>query len=123
MNETKVFADGYRGVFRRQEDFLECLKSIGIHSSWERKQTKSLRLVAVTEDSQVAKDLKEQYAGDGLDGEIITDTIVNTGFVLKVRDQYYPVKGCAIKRILDLTGQALEKADSRESIRAYMPVS
>lgn len=104
MNETKVFADDYRGVFRKQEDFLECLKSIGIHSSWERKQTKNLRLVAVTEESQVAKDLKEQYARDGLDEDIITDTIVNTGLVLKVRNQYYPVRGCAIKSILDRAG-------------------
>ena len=78
MNETKVFADGYCGVFRRQEDFLACLKSMGIHFSWERKQTKNLRLVAITEDSQVVKYLKEQHARDGLDEEFITDTIVNT---------------------------------------------
>ncbi len=104
MNETRVYADDYRGVFRRQEDFLDCLKNIGSHSSWKRKKTKSLRLVAITEESQVTKDLKEQYAMDGLDEEIITDTIVNTGLVLKVKNEYYPVRSCAIKSILDRAG-------------------
>lgn len=28
MNETRVFEDGYRGIFREQDDFLACLKRI-----------------------------------------------------------------------------------------------
>ena len=48
--------------------------------------------------------MKERYADEGLDEEIITDTIVNTGLLLKVRNQYYPVRNCAIKSILDRAG-------------------
>lgn len=104
MNETRVFADGYRGVFQKQEDFLECLKSIGKNSFWERRNSKNLRLVAITSGSKVEEELKEKYADEGLDEDIITDTIINTGLLLKVRNQYYPVRSCAIKSILDRAG-------------------
>lgn len=104
MNETRVFADGYRGVFQKQEDFLECLKSIGKNSFWEKKNSRNLRLVAITSGSRVEEELKEQYADEGLDEDIITDTIINTGLLLKVRNQYYPVRNCAIKSILDRAG-------------------
>ena len=104
MNETRVFADGYRGVFQKQEDFLECLKSIGRNSFWERRNSKNLRLVAITSGSKVEEELKEKYADEGLDEDIITDTIINTGLLLKVRNQYYPVRSCAIRSILDRAG-------------------
>ena len=104
MNETRVFADGYRGVFQKQEDFLECLKSIGRNSFWERRNSRNLRLVAITSGSKVEEELKEKYADEGLDEGIITDTIINTGLLLKVRNQYYPVRSCAIKSILNRAG-------------------
>ena len=104
MNETRVFKDSYRGVFCNQEEFLSCLKRIGENSYWDRKKVKSLRLVAMTEDSQMAKDMKEQYANEGLDTEIIADTIINTGLLLKVKNQYFPVRDCAIKSILERAG-------------------
>lgn len=104
MGETRVFADGYRGVFQNQEDFLECLKSIGRNSFWERKTSKNLRLVAITSGSKVEEELKQMYADEGLDEDIITDTIINTGLLLKIKNQYYPVRDCAIKSILDRAG-------------------
>ncbi len=104
MGETRVFADGYRGVFQNQEDFLACLNSIGRNSFWERKTSKNLRLVAITSGSKVEEELKQIYADEGLDEDIITDTIINTGLLLKIRNQYYPVRDCAIKSILDRAG-------------------
>ena len=32
MNETRVFADGYRGVFQKQEDFLDCLNPASLET-------------------------------------------------------------------------------------------
>lgn len=58
----------------------------------------------ITDDSRVAEELREKYAEKGLDEGIITDTILNTGLLLKVRNQYYPVRCCAIKSILDRAG-------------------
>ena len=104
MSETRVFADGYRGVFQNQEDFLACLNSIGRNSFWQRKASKNLRLVAITSGSKVEEELKQMYADEGLDEDIIADTIINTGLLLKIRNQYYPVRDCAIKSILDRAG-------------------
>lgn len=78
MNGTEVFKDNYRGVFYDQNEFLECLKRIGKNSFWERKKSKNLRLVAITEGSRMEKELREQYVNEGLDEEIITDTVLNT---------------------------------------------
>lgn len=52
----------------------------------------------------MAEEMKEKYISDGLDEDIITDTIVNTGLLLKDKNEYYPVRGCAIKSILDRAG-------------------
>ncbi|RKI94262.1 hypothetical protein D7V94_01545 [Parablautia intestinalis] len=100
MSGTKVFEDSYCGVFTKQDEFLKCLERIGRNSFWERKKSKNLRLVPITDDSRVAEELREKYAEEGLDEGIITDTILNTGLLLKVRNQYYPVRCCAIKSIL-----------------------
>lgn len=104
MNETRVFEDGYRGIFREQDDFLACLKRISENSFWKRRKAKNLRLVAITEGSKMAEEMKERYVNDGLDEDIITDTIVNTGLLLIDKNEYYPVRGCAIKSILDRAG-------------------
>ena len=104
MNEAKVFEDRYRQVFTVQEEFLSCLKRIGENSSWRRQKAKNLRLVAITEESPIANEMKQKYADDGMDERIISDTIVNTGLLLKDRNEYYPVRGCAIKSILDRAG-------------------
>ncbi len=104
MNEARVFEDSYRGIFRDQDDFLACLKRIQENSFWKRRKAKNLRLVAISEGSQMAEEMMERYISDGLDEDIITDTIVNTGLLLKDKNEYYPVRGCAIKSILDRAG-------------------
>ena len=104
MNEI-MYADNYSRQFQAQDEFFDCLKAIGRRSRWERKRSKDLRLVAITdEDSKIAKELKEQYEQEGLDIGILTDTMENTRLVLKAKDKYYPVRSCAIKTILDRAG-------------------
>ena len=104
MNEM-MYADNYSRQFQAQDEFFDCLKAIGGRSRWERKRSKDLRLVAITdEDSKIAKELKEQYEQEGLDIGILTDTMENTRLVLKAKDKYYPVRSCAIKTILDRAG-------------------
>lgn len=56
MNEARVLEDGYRGIFREQDDFLACLKRIGENLFWKRRKAKNLRLVAITERSQMAEE-------------------------------------------------------------------
>lgn len=114
MNEAKVYADGFQAVFAKQEEFLGFLKTIGRNSIWDRKKSRDLRLVAIDEDCKIAEELKNQYQSEGMEEDIIADTIRNTGLVLKTKGQYYPIRDCAIKTILDragICGPALRKVE------------
>ncbi len=104
MNETKVFEDSYSSVFRRQEDFLSFLHRIMENSCWKRKKVNNLRLLPITAGSALEDELRSQYADDGIDEEIISDTVANTALVLKSKDEIYPIRDCAIKSILDRAG-------------------
>lgn len=104
MNEARAYEDGYRAVFQRQDDFLECIRKRMGNSRWDRRKAKTLRLAALTNDGSLTEQLREKYAEEGLDEAILTDTISNTGLVLKVKGEYYPVRDCAIKSILDRAG-------------------
>ena len=115
MSEMMMYADSYSRQFAAQEEFFDFLKKVGGKSRWERKRSKDLRLVAMTgEDSKIVKTLKEQYEEEGMDIGILTDTMENTSLVLKAKDQYYPVRSCAIKTILDragISGALLKRLD------------
>ena len=88
MNEI-MYADNYSRQFQAQDEFFDCLKAIGRRSRWERKRSKDLRLVAITdEDSKIAKELKEQYEQEGLDIGILTGTMENNRLVLKAKGKY-----------------------------------
>lgn len=104
MNEAKVFEDSYSGVFRRQEDFLDFLHRIMENSCWKRKKVNNLRLLPITSGSALEDELRSQYADDGIDEEIISDTVANTALVLKSKDEIYPIRDCAIKSILERAG-------------------
>ena len=104
MNEVRVYEDNFRAVFTRQEDFLSCINKIGSNSFWERRKAKNLRLIPLTDGSKAAEELREEYVRDGMDENIISDTIQNTGLLIRLKDKCYPVRACAIKSILDRAG-------------------
>lgn len=64
MSEKKIFADGFQVMFAKQEDFFDFLKGIGRNSSWNRKKSKDIRLVAIEEESSIAEELKSKLEGD-----------------------------------------------------------
>lgn len=114
MTEAKVYADGYTAMFAHQEEFLEFLKRIAKNALWDRRKSKELRLLVVSEGSQWAEQLRNRYVAEGQDEGIIADTVRNTGLALKVRDRVYPVRDCAIRTILDragISGPTLRKLD------------
>ena len=114
MNEARVYEDNFRAVFTRQEDFLSCINRIGGNSYWERRKAKNLRLIPLTSGSKAAEELREEYEREGLDEAIITDTMLNTGLLIRLKDKCYPVRACAIKSILDragISGSGLRRVD------------
>ncbi|HJC23253.1 MAG TPA: transposase [Candidatus Eisenbergiella merdavium] len=116
MNGGKVYEDGFCAVFQNQDEFLDCISRIGRNSSWDVRRSKSLRLAALQEGSDLVRELKEEYEKEGLDPEIITDTVLNTGLLLKVKGRYYPIRSCAIKSILDragISGNGLKRVEKQ----------
>lgn len=55
-------------------------------------------------DSKVEEEMRKEYLRDGQDEQNITDTILNTGLLIRLKDKCYPVRACAIKSILDRAG-------------------
>ena len=104
MNEANVYADGYLAVLQRQEDFLDCIRSRMMNSSWDRRKAKTLRFAELTEEGMIADQIREKCAREGTDEGIIADTVSNTGLVLRIKNEYYPVRNCAIRSILDRAG-------------------
>lgn len=104
MNEARVYEDIFRAVFTRQEDFLSCINRISGNSFWERRKSKNLRLIPLTNGSKAAEELREEYEREGMDEAILTDTMLNTGLLIRLKDKCYPVRACAIKSILDRAG-------------------
>lgn len=120
MSEARVYADRFQTAFSRQEDFLDFLKKVGKASFWDRRKSKDLRLVAFERESQLEKDLRKQYSAERLDTGILDDTLDNTGLLLKVKRNYYPVRNCAIRTILDragVSGPALKRLDKHIYVR------
>ena len=104
MKGTKTYQDGFVAVFTEQEAFLECIRDRLSNSFWDRGKTRNLRFAELTEDGPIAERIREKCSREGTDEGIIADTISNTGLVLRVRNEYYPVRNCAIRSILDRAG-------------------
>ena len=96
MNETRVYADGFHTTFANVGEMLEFLEERARTTKWIRKPTKSLRLVPLEMESEQFEETEEMELE-----EILEDTDKNTQLVLKIRNESYPVRSCAIKTILD----------------------
>lgn len=115
MNETGVYADGFQTTFSGVAELMEFLKERGHSSAWLRKPTRNLRLLSL----EKSEGQLEEQAGDGWE-DILADTKANTRLVLKLGGQYYPVRDCAIRTILDragISGPGLRKLDRNDYAR------
>lgn len=97
MMET--YADGFKVNFNEQEEFLNFLNYIERTSDWTTIKAKALRLFALKEDKDI-----EDYKKKGIDEGILMDTVKNTELILKAGKNYYPVRNCAIKTLLERAG-------------------
>jgi hypothetical protein len=113
MNEARVFADGYQKSFARVTELMEFLKERSKLSFWIRRPTKKLRLMPLVEEViKMESDMNWE--------EIIEDTKKNTELMLKINNQTYPIRSCALKTILDragISGAALKKLERKDYAR------
>ena len=99
MNETRIYADGFRTTFASTTEMMEFLAERAKQSKWIRKPTRMLRLVPLKKEAESLEDTCENE----MEG-IVEDTERNTQLVLKFNKESYPIRDCAIQTILKRAG-------------------
>lgn len=115
MNE-RVFADEFRKGFFREEDFLMFLEQREENSDWEKVKSNEIRFYPIADGQRIASVLEDKLTEMGK-ALVFRDTMEHTRLILKVKDELYPVRSCAIKTILErarVSGNALNKVQKTE---------
>lgn len=112
MNE-RVFADNYRKSFRVEEEFLNFLQRREDNSWWRKVKSNDVRFFALDGDHHIAKELREKLGNAGKH-EVFQDTMENTRLYMRVNEERFLVRNCAVKTILErakVSGNALNKVE------------
>lgn len=115
MNE-RVFEDEFRKGFFREEDFLIFLEQREENSDWEKVKSNEIRFYPIADGQRIASVLEDKLTEMGK-ALVFRDTMEHTRLILKVKDELYPVRSCAIKTILErarVSGNALNKVQKTE---------
>lgn len=115
MNE-RVFADEFSKGFLQERDFLAFLEEREENSDWEKVKSKELRFYSIGDGNHFSTVLEDKLRGMGKN-QVFQDTMEHTRLILKVKDELYPVRSCAIKTILErarVSGNALNKVQKKE---------
>lgn len=112
MNE-RVFADDFKKGFLQEDEFLRFIEKREENSSWKTVKSNEIRFFAMKEDDPTTDGLRECLKEVGKDA-VFQDTLEHTRLMLKVEQERYPVRSCAVKTILDrarVSGNALNKVE------------
>lgn len=110
--DERSFMDQYRKNFLDEEVFLHFLQERENNSSWERQRSNKIRFIAA-DDERVIEQMNRIENVQEMQ-PVLEDTMGHTRLILKVQDEYYPVRSCAVKTILDrarVSGHALNKVE------------
>lgn len=113
MKEQKIFADGYNVTFAQEDDFINFLFDRKENAQWSIFKTKTIRFLALDDKISSANKFAKNYSNEEKE-ELILDTMENTRLLIKAKDEYYPVRDCAVKTILErarISGNALNKVE------------
>ena len=114
--EERVFADEFRKGFWQEEDFLTFLERREENSEWGKVKSNEIRFYPIEEGHQISAMLEEKLRETGK-ANVFEDTLEHTRLILKVKEDLYPVRSCAIKTILErarISGNALNKVQKAE---------
>lgn len=112
MNE-RVFADDFRRSFFQEDEFLRFIETREENSSWEKVKSNEIRFFAMKEGDSITEKLFRRLQEEGKEG-VFQDTLEHTRLMLRVNQERYPVRSCAVKTILDrarVSGHALNKVE------------
>ena len=111
MTEAKVFADNFSCIFRDPGDFFCFLKDREDNSEWLMSPSRDLRFSPLEKGSPAGNLFMQLNALNG-SGDVLIDTMENTGLLMEVNGESYPVRSCALKSVLErarISGNALSK--------------
>ena len=114
--EERVFADEFRKGFWQEEDFLAFLERREENSEWGKVKSNEIRFYPIEDGHQISAMLEEKLRETGK-ANVFEDTLEHTRLILKVKEDLYPVRSCAIKTILErarISGNALNKVQKAE---------
>ena len=112
----RVFADEFHKGFFREGDFLAFIEEREENSDWEKVKSSELRFYPIADGHRASSMLEEKLREKGKEC-VFKDTMEHTRLILKVRDELYPIRSCAIKTILErarVSGNALNKVQKTE---------
>lgn len=112
----RVFADEFHKGFFREGDFLTFIEEREENSDWGKVKSSELRFYPIADGQRASSMLEEKLREKGKEC-VFKDTMEHTRLILKVRDELYPIRSCAIKTILErarVSGNALNKVQKTE---------
>ena len=112
----RVFADEFHKGFFREGDFLAFIEEREENSDWGKVKSSELRFYPIADGQRASSMLEEKLREQGKEC-VFKDTMEHTRLILKVRDELYPIRSCAIKTILErarVSGNALNKVQKTE---------
>lgn len=99
-----IYKDTFTADFIKEPEFLDFLRQREKNGVWTKRQTKAIRFEALEDDN----------IPHGYDADIINDTLKGTKLLMTTDEDAIPVRGCAIKSILErarISGNALNKVE------------
>lgn len=119
MNE-RVFADEFHKGFFREGDFLAFIEEREENSDWEKVKSSELRFYPIADGHRASSMLEEKLREKGKEC-VFKDTMEHTRLILKVRDELYLIRSCAIKTILEQARVSGDTIALMQVVDAYQP--
>lgn len=108
------YQDDFSASFPEKEGFLEFLDGIEERGCWRVFPTNEIQVLSLKESQELCQEIEAEREG----ADILQDTRANTGLLLKVGEEHYPLGATAIKTLENrarISGYALQDL-SREKL-------
>lgn len=108
------YQDGFSASFPEKEGFMEFLDGIEERGCWKVFPTNEIQVFSLEESPELCQKIEAEKEGE----DILQDTRANTGLLLKVGEEHYPLGATAIKTLENrarISGYALQDL-SREKL-------
>lgn len=101
------YQDDFSAAFPEKEGFLEFLDGIEERGCWRVFPTNEIQVFSLAESPELCREIEAEREG----ADILQDTRANTGLLLKVGEEHYPLGATAIKTLENrarISGYALQ---------------